>query len=119
MKLDNEVLEGPCDYNSCDYDFHEYGVDEEGIEILHHLIYKSSIKSIEEIDDYSSDYGTLEDVNFETYLLKAYNRYCLSKKDYIIQIVMILNKTCAKRKLSRDTKIIVGSLLETYSDLIR
>ncbi len=66
-----------------------------------------------------SKYGTLEEVSFENYLLKAYNRYCLSTKAYTNQIVLILKRTSVKRSLSQDTKYIVNSLLETYSNIIK
>ena len=62
-------------------------------------------------------YGTLEEVNFETYLVKAYTRYSLSTKKYKDQIVLILRKTSTQKDLSQETKSIVMSLLETYSDL--
>ena len=63
-------------------------------------------------------FGTLEDVRFETYLKKAYERYCQSTKKYTIQIVLILKKISLRRNLSKDTKTIVNSLLETYSNII-
>ena len=56
-----------------------------------------------------SKYGTLEEVSFENYLLKAYTN----------QIVLILKRTSVKRSLSQDTKYIVNSLLETYSNIIK
>ena len=63
-------------------------------------------------------FGTLEDVRFETYLKKAYERYCRSTKNYTTQIVQILKKISLRGGLSKDTKFIVNSLLETYSNII-
>lgn len=63
------------------------------------------------------EYGTLEEVRFETYLMKAYTRYSLSTKNYTNQLMMILRKTSAKKELSQKTKSIVKSLLKTYSHI--
>ena len=61
-----------------------------------------------------SKYGTLEEVSFETYLVKAYTRYSLSTKKYKDQFLLILWKTSTQKDLSQETRFIVISLLETY-----
>lgn len=61
------------------------------------------------------EYGTLEQVCFESYLRNAYSLYCLSTKDYTRQIVLILKECSVQENLSHGTKKQVNSLLETYS----
>ena len=65
-----------------------------------------------------SNFGTLEEVNFENYLTKAYNRYCLSTNNYNNQMIIILQKTSTKKKLSNGTKSVVYSLIEIYTNSI-
>ena len=62
-----------------------------------------------------SHYGTLDDVGFETYLMKAYLRYRLSTKDYTDRIVSVLMKTASKGNLTGKTQTMVNSLIEIYS----
>lgn len=64
-----------------------------------------------------SNFGTLDDVRFEKYLMNAYHLYCLSTKDYTSQIVLILKKTSVQKTISLETKIIVESLLDTYLNI--
>lgn len=64
------------------------------------------------------EYGTLDQVAFENYLTNAYHLYCLSTKDYITQIVLILKKCSVKKNLSQDTKIKITSLLDMYSNIM-
>lgn len=65
-----------------------------------------------------SNFGTLDDVCFEKYLMNAYQLYCMSTKDYTSQIVLILKKNFVQKGLSNDTKEIVELLLDTYSNII-
>jgi hypothetical protein len=57
-----EIIEGICIYNNEEYNEHEFGRKEEGIQIENFLFYKTDIKKIEIIDEFSSDYGTLEEL---------------------------------------------------------
>ncbi len=50
------VFIGVANYDSSDYCFHEFGVEEDGIQIEDFLIYRSQIRSIEEIEMH----GTVE-----------------------------------------------------------
>lgn len=65
-----------------------------------------------------SDFGTLDDVCFESYLMNAYHLYCLSTKDYTNQIVLILTKSSVQNNISKETKMKIASLLDTYSNMI-
>ena len=58
--IDGKIYEGICSYDYPDYCFHEYGKDEEAIEILHFLFYKSDIKKIEIIDKFTEPFGEIE-----------------------------------------------------------
>ena len=60
-----DTFEGISYFYSHDYNEHEYGVDEESIHMSHIMIYKSQIKKIEQIQDFSSDYGELEEAVIE------------------------------------------------------
>ena len=60
-----DTFEGISYSYSIDYNEHEYGVSEESIHMSHIMIYKSQIKSIEEIKEFSNDYGELEEAVVE------------------------------------------------------
>ena len=62
------------------------------------------------------NYGTLDEVRFETYLKKSYKRYCHSAKRYTRKIVTILNIASSGR-LSQETQTIIESLIKTYNNL--
>lgn len=64
--IDDNVYEGNCYHNSKDYDYHEFGVDEESLQIVCFIFYKSDIKKVELIDDFSDKYGLLEKESFES-----------------------------------------------------
>lgn len=63
-----------------------------------------------------SKFGTLEEVAFETYLINAYCLYTHSKRKCNNQLIKILKKTSHRRNLSHDTRNLVNSLIETYSN---
>ena len=54
------VYEGIGYYNNSLYNFHEHGREEESIQILNFNFYKSTIKSIKKIKEYTSSYTDLE-----------------------------------------------------------
>ena len=60
-----DIYEGIAMHNSADYNYHEYGVEEEGLQLGCVLFYKSQIKKIEEIKEFSNKYGKLEEVVVE------------------------------------------------------
>jgi hypothetical protein len=57
-----DIYEGECTYSDKDCTEFMYGVAEESLKISCCLFYKSTIKEIEEIKEYSNDYGYLEEV---------------------------------------------------------
>jgi len=65
-RFDN-MYEGICEYNSIDYNFHEYGKNEDGLQILGFLFFKSIIKSVKVLGDnepfghFTEKYGQLEE----------------------------------------------------------
>ena len=64
--IDDNVYEGNCYHNSKDYDYHEFGVNEESLQIVCFIFYKSDIKNVKLIDDFSDKYGLLEKESFES-----------------------------------------------------
>lgn len=61
----NEEYEGICSYNNKDYNYHEYAKNEESLVIEYIMFFKSLIKKVEEINDFSDKYGHLEEIVVE------------------------------------------------------
>ena len=61
-----DKYEGICIHNNIDYNEHEYGVSEESIQLSHIIFYKSIIKDIKIVNDFSNKYGKLEEVVVES-----------------------------------------------------
>ena len=58
----NNQYEGICSYNNEEYNECEYGVNEESLDIICIKFYKSDIKNVEIINEYSKEYGKLEEL---------------------------------------------------------
>lgn len=58
----NDEYEGICKFNNIEYNFHEFGIDEESLQILNIIFYKSNIKKVKEIKNYSNNYSKLEEI---------------------------------------------------------
>ncbi len=56
-----DVFEGICEYNNSEYNEVEFGRNEESLEILNFLFYKSDINRIEIIEQFSEPYGKIEE----------------------------------------------------------
>ena len=54
---EGEVYDGICEYNSPDYCAHEFGRDEECLQLVWYLFYKSDIKKIESLEAHTGPYG--------------------------------------------------------------
>ncbi len=63
-------------------------------------------------------FGTLEDVYFESYLKRSYQRFCLSTKSYIFLYVLMLKQILRSNHLSVKTKMFVMSLTQIYLNLV-
>lgn len=63
-------------------------------------------------------FGTLEEVNFEDYLSKAYLRFLHSAKNITLQIVLILEESILKKKLTPNGNSFVISLIIFYTIII-
>ena len=66
------VYEGVCVHDSADYCLHEFGVDEEALQFMHFLVYKSQIREIVSLEErtgpygrYSAPFGELEELTVE------------------------------------------------------
>lgn len=96
-----DTYEGECSYYDKDCTEFMYGVPEESLKISCCLFYKSTIKEIEEIKKYSSNYGYLEeiitedvDLIEEVFELEDDNEIyrvllCLKDKDMIVNEKLI------------------------------
>ncbi len=63
IDTDDNIFEGNCIFNSKEYNEHEYGVDDESLQILDVLFYKSYIKSIELLKELKdNEYSMLEEL---------------------------------------------------------
>lgn len=60
------VFEGIGYFYSDEYNNHEFGVNEDSIQMSHFVIYKSQIKSIKIIKEFSNNYGELEEKIIES-----------------------------------------------------
>ena len=58
--FDNNQYEGICSYNNEEFNECEYGENEESLDIACIKFYKSNIKKVKIIDDFSKEYGKLE-----------------------------------------------------------
>ncbi len=76
--IDGNTYEGLSEYNSKDYDYHEFGRDEESLQLMVYLFFKSDIKKIEIIDEYSDKYGLLEKeiVEDEIFIEEVFESEC-------------------------------------------
>ena len=63
IAIDDKYYDGICSFNSREYNEHEYGKEEESLQILNIIFYKSFIKKIEELEHFSNtEYGALEEL---------------------------------------------------------
>ena len=60
--VDNNQYEGICSYNNEEFNECEYGTNEESLDITCIKFYKSNIKNIEIIKEFSKAYGKLEEL---------------------------------------------------------
>lgn len=63
-------------------------------------------------------YGTLEDVCFESYLKRSYQRFCLSTKSYIFLYVLMLKQILRSNYLSIKTNMFVMSIIQIYLNFV-
>ena len=55
------MYDGICSYNSADYNEHEYGRNEDGLQILNLLFYRSDISEVESLEEHEGPYGKFLD----------------------------------------------------------
>ena len=60
--IDNNQYEGICIFNNKEFNECEYGTNEESLDIICIKFYKSNIKKVEIINEYSEEYGKLEEL---------------------------------------------------------
>ncbi len=126
---EDEIFEGICSYDSEEYNEIEYGNNEESLDILCLKFYKSDIKNVSIIDDFSSKYGLFEEVvsiDGPDLIEEVFDReedihiyrellYLKDHKEYVNEEVINLIKTLIKYNKNEDIikegkNIIGGSL---------
>ena len=60
--IDDNQYEGICTYNNEEFNECEFGTDEESLDIICIKFYKSNIKNVEIIKEFSREYGELEEL---------------------------------------------------------
>ncbi len=86
-----EIIEGICSYNSNEYNEHEYGRNEEGIQIVNFLFYKSDIRKIEVIDSFSEPYGMLEELIVKEGIDSITDVLFDEEKEHVYRLLEYLN----------------------------
>ncbi len=105
----DNVYEGYALYNSSEYNEHEYGVNEDSLELLDILFYKSYIKKVEEIDSFSDDYGPLEELILDSGVDFIEEEL---ESEYDIHTIRLLRCIKDKYENKKDLKDILNKLLE-------
>lgn len=116
----DEIFEGICYFNSKDYTYHEFGVNEESLQIICFLFYKSDIKKIELIDSFSDKYGYLEKLTVESGYdlideffsceenvhIKRLLLYMIDNTDLVLEIDKVINGLNTLIKYNDDKEVI-------------
>ena len=123
------VYEGYCYYNSKDYNFHEYGRDEDGLQMLNYLFFKSDIKKIESLEKhkgpygkFSECYGQLEREIVEDGISSIEDILESEEDEHIYRLLICLNRYYNDNKLDcyKKVKNLLRDLLEyTSNDIIK
>lgn len=100
--IDGKTYEGICYYDSPDYCFHEFGREEEALEILNILFYKSDINKINILKEFTEPYGEIEIMTADDIDLLEQALDC-EENEHIYRLLICLEK----RKLNDD---IIGLL---------
>ena len=131
--IDGKDYEGICYYNSNEYNYHEYGVDEDGLQIACFLFYKSDIKKVVLLDNFSDKYGLIEKEAFEDGIdlieeifereedehiyrmllyIKDHLSNCNVEKDKLIKLLDILIKYNEDERVIKESKNIKNKLIK-------
>ena len=113
--IDGNIYEGLCSYNSRDYNFHEFGWDEECLQVGVYLFFKDEIKSIKEINEYTSIYGKLEeeiinDIDLIEEILDS------EDNEQIIRLLLCIKDNYEEIKQKEDLKGLLNVLIKYNKD---
>ena len=113
--IDGNTYEGYCQYNSNDYNYHEFGRDEDGVQIEIYLFFKRDIKKIEEIDKFSSKYGTLEEEIFNEidFVEDIFESEC---NEHIIRLLLCIKDKYNELNNKEETKELLETLIKYNKD---
>jgi hypothetical protein len=109
---DNKIYEGNCYFNDKEYNEHEYGRNEDSLQILNIIFYKSDIKKIKLIENLSStDYGNLEELIIDSGLDFIEDAFDSEDKVHIERLIR-----CIKDNIEKfEDREAVERLIEKYN----
>ncbi len=87
----NNIFEGIAVYNSEEFNEKEYGKKEESIQILYYNFYKNHIYHIEEIEDYSSPYGFLEEMILQDGISFIEDLFAEEKDEILLRLLKCIH----------------------------
>ena len=85
-----DVFEGICIYNDKEYTYHEFGKNEESLQLPSMLFYKSIIKKVEVIDNFSSPHGKLEEMVVEDGIDMIEEVFYCEEDEHIYRLLLCL-----------------------------
>ena len=109
-----DVYEGICMFNDREYNEHEYGKDEDSLQMSYIMFFKSTIKKVEVIDDFTDKYGYLEEVVFDSGM-DLIDEVLDSEDDISIYRMLL----CLEDKISSFPKDDIPSLIISLENVIK
>ena len=111
VTIDDLIFEGIASYNNKEFNESEYGTNEESIDLLNYKLYKSTIKKIEEVDNFTDKYGYLE----ESLILEDFDLL----EDYLYEEDEEIAKrliSCLKDNIDKVDKDKANKILKEYKE---
>ena len=109
--IDGKIYEGICYYDSPDYCFHEFGREEEALEILYILFYKSDIKKITILKEFTEAYGEIEIMIADDMDLLEQTLEC-EENEHIYRLLLCLEE----RKLNNEIIALLKNTIKYNTD---
>ena len=111
VTIDDLNFEGIASYNNKEFNESEYGNNEESIDLLNYKIYKSTIKKIEEVDNFTDKYGYLE----ESLILEDFDlleEFLYEEDEEIVKRLL----SCLKDNIDKVDKDKANKILKEYKE---
>ena len=106
-----EVFEGVCEYNDAEYCEIELGRNEESLEIMNFLFYKSEIKNVESLERFSESYGAIEEYYTQDGIEELRDVLLDEDKENILRLIR-----CVEDKLKKADYPYRDKAIEALSD---